>query len=59
MRGTTKHVLGDLYKIVSPTLGWDDGYVLRLKERMHTFDRNGWITRLSFEEDEESAIENF
>jgi len=58
MRGTTKHILGDLYKIVSPTLGWEDGYTLRLRERMHRFDRNGWITRLHFEEDEESAVEN-
>lgn len=58
MRGTTGHVLGDLYEIQSPTLGWDDGYNLRLRERMQTFQRNGWVTRLHFEEDEEAAVEN-
>jgi len=56
IRGTTEHVLGDIYTIKSNTLGWSDGKKLRLVERSQFFDINGWKTSLVFEDDEDTAI---
>jgi hypothetical protein len=58
MRGSLDYQKGDLYKLVVPSIGWtsDFNQQLRLTDIKHTFNTKGWITDLSFEEDEDAAL---
>jgi len=61
INGVNSYVLGSLYKLVIPSIGWetDDDMELRIVNILHSFTRNGWTTTLHFEQDETTAISKF
>lgn len=58
MRGTLDYIKGNIYTIAAESVGWKLGKSLRLTKLRHIFSSTrGWRTILSFEQDEDSAIQ--
>ena len=62
VRGNSSYVKGDIWKLQTNTFTFSTGnkyYNLRLTNIRHNYSgKEGWITTLEFEEDEDTALEN-